>query len=146
MKGIVAEWNRSYFGGRLSQACLDELDAIDVDDHELIGLVDTWLHYAERAGGRARDFSPLTARFFARIAKSCMTSLWAKIPPITRSGRLRVVDRVAHDILGIPYRSENLFYCKNGGLTEVELRDGTWRLVTFDETFFLRAGEPPVSR
>lgn len=101
MKEIIAGWNRDYFGGELSQACLEELDQIDAENRELVDCVDNWLFHFHMAGGRARNFSPLVARFFANTARSYMPSLWARIPPITAGGRLRVIDRVAHDVLGI---------------------------------------------
>ncbi|MGD0309349.1 MAG: hypothetical protein ABSC02_08670 [Acidobacteriota bacterium] len=100
MKEIVARWNRQYFDGELSDECLREIDQIDENDRELVQFIDTWLFYFNKAGSRARDISPLGSRFFARIARSYMPSLWAMIPPVTRPGRLRIMDRVAQDILG----------------------------------------------
>ena len=99
MKEIITKWNNGYFGGQLSQAVLKEFDQIDADDRELLGFVDTWLYYFHMAGGNARNFSPLAARFFAKVTRSYMPSLWAKIPPITRGGRLRVIDRLVQEIL-----------------------------------------------
>lgn len=101
MKQIVSRWNRAYFEGRLSNTCLAELDLIDTEDEELTAFVDNFLFYLHEAGCPAEDLSPLGARFLAQIAKSYMPSLWGKIPPITREGRLRVMDRVAHHSLSI---------------------------------------------
>lgn len=101
MKEIIAKWNTDYYVGELSQACLEELDKIDTDNCELMEFLDTWTFYFYMAGGHARNISPLGASFLPEIAKSYMPSLWANIPPITRGGRLRLVDRIAHDVLGI---------------------------------------------
>jgi hypothetical protein len=95
MKEIVVKWNREYFDGKLSLACLEELNKTDDKNRELVELIDTWLYYFHAAGGRAQNFSSLLARFFATGAASYLPSLWARIPPITRGGRLRGMDRVA---------------------------------------------------
>jgi hypothetical protein len=89
MKEIVVKWNREYFDSKLSLACLEELDKTDDKNRELLELIDTWFYYFHAAGGRAQNFSSLFARFFATGAASYLPSFWARIPPITRGGRLR---------------------------------------------------------
>lgn len=140
MKEIVAGWNRDYFGGELSQACLAEFDQIDAEDRELVDFADTWLFYFHMAGGRAKDCSPLGSRFFAKIAKSYMPSLWAKIPPITRGRRLRVIDRVVHEVLGIPSDQAIDFLdvgCGYPPVTTVETAElcPAWTCVGIDPNF-----------
>jgi probable phosphoglycerate mutase len=53
---------------------------------------------------------------------------------VTHGGPLTVM---IYDILGIPFGPTNLFYVRNGGLSEIEWADDHWRLITLDEVHFL---------
>jgi broad specificity phosphatase PhoE len=43
-------------------------------------------------------------------------------------------------VLGIPFSERNRFYGMNGSLTEFEVADGGWRVVSLNETHYLRDG------
>jgi SAM-dependent methyltransferase len=140
MKEIVVKWNREYFDGKLSLACLEELDKTDDKNRELVELIDTWLYYFHAAGGRAQNFSSLLARFFATVAASYLPSLWARIPPITRGGRLRGMDRIAHEVLGFPAGRAIRFLdvgCGYPPLTTVDTAEEciAWSCVGIDPNF-----------
>ncbi len=140
MKEIIAEWNSRYFDGEMSHACLTEFDPLDTDDRELVNLVDTWMFYYHAAGGNAKNFPPLLSRFFAHVAKSYLPTLWAKIPPITRGGRLRGIDRVVHEVLTIGPNQAIRFLdvgCGYPPLTTVETAAACpgWDCVGIDPNF-----------
>jgi hypothetical protein len=140
MKEVVRRWNEEYFDGGLSQECLDILDQIDSGNRELLDFTDTQFYYAHLAGVPPTEFSPLAARFYAFATGSYLLSLWDRIPPITRAGRLKLIDEAAEGILGLLPDSPVEFLdmgCGYPPLTTMETAkvNPQWRCMGIDPGF-----------
>ncbi len=130
---------------RLREQDLGEWEGLDwfeiprLFSPEAVGRFIGDLDFAPPGGETKRSVRERMRSFLAGLRERPRTGT---VVAVTHGGPIMVL---LYDVLGIPFGPRNLFYARNGGLTELARApdEEHFRLVTFDETFFLRESPPP---